>query len=81
MKTVRAVGGNGGDGCISLLQLWSNETAGPDGGDGGSGGHVVFEVMILKSIIIFKIILNNYFNIQCVYFLLLHIVIVNKLEV
>uniref|UniRef100_A0A1B6C4I3 OBG-type G domain-containing protein n=1 Tax=Clastoptera arizonana TaxID=38151 RepID=A0A1B6C4I3_9HEMI len=43
MKSVRAIGGSGGDGCISLLQAWSNEKAGPDGGDGGSGGHVIFE--------------------------------------
>lgn len=37
------MGGKGGDGCISFLQLWSNECAGPDGGDGGNGGHVIFE--------------------------------------
>ncbi|KAF6199844.1 hypothetical protein GE061_006142 [Apolygus lucorum] len=42
-KRIRAVGGNGGDGCISLLQVWSNENAGPDGGDGGNGGHVVIQ--------------------------------------
>ncbi|XP_030376639.1 mitochondrial ribosome-associated GTPase 2 [Scaptodrosophila lebanonensis] len=42
-KQVRAVGGKGGDGCVSFLQLWCNERAGPDGGDGGSGGHVVFQ--------------------------------------
>lgn len=41
---MRAIGGKGGDGAISFLQLWSNETAGPDGGDGGNGGHVVFKV-------------------------------------
>ncbi|XP_034231472.1 uncharacterized protein LOC117639705 [Thrips palmi] len=41
-KRVVAIGGNGGEGCISLLRLWANEFAGPDGGDGGSGGHVVF---------------------------------------
>lgn len=41
---LRAIGGKGGDGAISFLQLWSNETAGPDGGDGGNGGHVVFKV-------------------------------------
>ncbi|XP_026293039.1 mitochondrial ribosome-associated GTPase 2 [Frankliniella occidentalis] len=40
-RRIQAQGGNGGDGCISLLSLWSNEYAGPDGGDGGSGGHVV----------------------------------------
>ncbi|EDW36895.1 GL25811 [Drosophila persimilis] len=42
-KRVRAVGGKGGDGCVSFLQLWCNERAGPDGGDGGNGGHVVFQ--------------------------------------
>lgn len=42
-KTV-AMGGKGGDGCISLLRLFGNEFAGPDGGDGGSGGHIVFHV-------------------------------------
>ncbi|KAJ1519935.1 hypothetical protein ONE63_004170 [Megalurothrips usitatus] len=41
-RKVMAVGGNGGDGCISLLRIFSNEFAGPDGGDGGSGGHIVF---------------------------------------
>ncbi|XP_043514552.1 mitochondrial ribosome-associated GTPase 2 isoform X1 [Frieseomelitta varia] len=43
LKQVRVIGGNGGDGEISFLQLWSNENAGPDGGDGGHGGHVIFE--------------------------------------
>lgn len=43
LKRVRAFGGNGGDGCISFLSLWSNEYAGPDGGDGGNGGHVIFK--------------------------------------
>ncbi|XP_026469080.1 mitochondrial ribosome-associated GTPase 2, partial [Ctenocephalides felis] len=42
-KPVRTIAGDGGDGCISFLQLWANENAGPDGGDGGNGGHVVFE--------------------------------------
>lgn len=42
-KHLRVVGGNGGDGCISFLHLWSNEFAGPDGGDGGHGGHVIFQ--------------------------------------
>ncbi|EDV31164.1 uncharacterized protein Dana_GF14685 [Drosophila ananassae] len=42
-KRVRAIGGKGGDGCVSFLQLWCNERAGPDGGDGGHGGHVVFQ--------------------------------------
>lgn len=37
------MGGSGGDGCISFLQLWANENAGPDGGDGGHGGHVVLK--------------------------------------
>ncbi|XP_030555149.1 mitochondrial ribosome-associated GTPase 2 [Drosophila novamexicana] len=42
-KRVRTVGGKGGDGCVSFLQLWCNERAGPDGGDGGHGGHVIFQ--------------------------------------
>ncbi|EDW11826.1 mitochondrial ribosome-associated GTPase 2 [Drosophila mojavensis] len=42
-KRVRAIGGKGGDGCVSFLQLWCNERAGPDGGDGGNGGHVIFQ--------------------------------------
>ncbi|XP_053622387.1 mitochondrial ribosome-associated GTPase 2 [Plodia interpunctella] len=40
---VRAVGGNGGDGCISFLSAWCKGHAGPDGGDGGHGGHVIFK--------------------------------------
>lgn len=43
MKTIRASGGKGGDGCISFLHLWANEFAGPDGGDGGNGGHVILK--------------------------------------
>ncbi|CAH0557383.1 unnamed protein product [Brassicogethes aeneus] len=43
VKHVRVIAGNGGDGCISFLSLWSNENAGPDGGDGGNGGHVILE--------------------------------------
>ncbi|XP_966382.1 mitochondrial ribosome-associated GTPase 2 [Tribolium castaneum] len=43
LKTLRATGGCGGNGCISFLSLWSNEFAGPDGGDGGNGGHVIFK--------------------------------------
>ncbi|KAJ9596093.1 hypothetical protein L9F63_012722, partial [Diploptera punctata] len=42
-RTVRALGGKGGDGFVSFLQLWSNEIAGPDGGDGGNGGHVILQ--------------------------------------
>ncbi|XP_011202496.2 mitochondrial ribosome-associated GTPase 2 [Bactrocera dorsalis] len=42
-KQVQVIGGKGGDGCISFLQLWCNERAGPDGGDGGNGGHVIFQ--------------------------------------
>lgn len=38
------MGGKGGDGNISFLQLWKNDHAGPDGGDGGHGGHVIFQV-------------------------------------
>lgn len=41
---VRAVAGNGGDGCVSFLSAWCKEQAGPNGGDGGNGGHVVFQV-------------------------------------
>lgn len=44
IKQVRAIGGRGGDGEISFLQLWVNDRAGPDGGDGGNGGHVIFKV-------------------------------------
>ncbi|XP_045456405.1 mitochondrial ribosome-associated GTPase 2 [Melitaea cinxia] len=40
---VRAVAGNGGDGCISFLSAWCKDRAGPDGGDGGHGGHVIFQ--------------------------------------
>ncbi|XP_044742696.1 mitochondrial ribosome-associated GTPase 2 [Chrysoperla carnea] len=43
LRTVRTLGGRGGDGCISFLHLWANENAGPDGGDGGNGGHIIFE--------------------------------------
>lgn len=44
IKYVQTIGGKGGDGQVSLLQLWVNDKAGPDGGDGGNGGHVIFEV-------------------------------------
>ncbi|XP_075211750.1 mitochondrial ribosome-associated GTPase 2 [Lycorma delicatula] len=43
VKQVQAIGGKGGDGCISFLSLWANEFAGPDGGDGGSGGHIILQ--------------------------------------
>lgn len=43
---IRAVAGNGGDGCISFLSVWCKDHAGPDGGDGGSGGHVIFQVRL-----------------------------------
>ncbi|PSN34328.1 hypothetical protein C0J52_23923 [Blattella germanica] len=43
VRRVRAIGGSGGDGMVSFLQLWCNEMAGPDGGDGGNGGHVVLQ--------------------------------------
>lgn len=43
---IRAVAGNGGDGCISFLSAWCKDHAGPDGGDGGNGGHVIFQVRI-----------------------------------
>ncbi|XP_049884262.1 GTPase Obg isoform X2 [Pectinophora gossypiella] len=42
-QRVRAVAGNGGDGCISFLSVWCKDQAGPDGGDGGNGGHVIFQ--------------------------------------
>lgn len=38
---VKFIGGNGGDGCISMLHLFANEFAGPCGGNGGKGGHIV----------------------------------------
>lgn len=38
---VKFKGGNGGDGCISMLHLFCNEFAGPDGGNGGNGGHII----------------------------------------
>ncbi|KYN37065.1 GTP-binding protein 5 [Trachymyrmex septentrionalis] len=43
IRSVKTIGGNGGDGHISFLRLWVNDRAGPDGGDGGHGGHVIFE--------------------------------------
>ncbi|CAK9807200.1 Mitochondrial ribosome-associated GTPase 2 [Anthophora plagiata] len=46
LKQIRTIGGKGGDGNISFLQLWSNECAGPDGGDGGHGGHVIFQTSL-----------------------------------
>ena len=46
IKHIRAIGGKGGDGNISFLQLFSNEFAGPDGGDGGHGGHVILQASI-----------------------------------
>ncbi|CAG9577457.1 unnamed protein product [Danaus chrysippus] len=45
---VRAVAGNGGDGCISFLSAWCKDQAGPDGGDGGHGGHVIFQATHAK---------------------------------
>lgn len=42
VKTVRTIGGRGGNGRVSFMKLFGNEFAGPDGGDGGHGGHVVF---------------------------------------
>lgn len=38
---VQFQGGQGGDGCISMLHVFGNEFCGPDGGNGGCGGHVV----------------------------------------
>uniref|UniRef100_A0A8D8XYV5 Mitochondrial ribosome-associated GTPase 2 n=1 Tax=Cacopsylla melanoneura TaxID=428564 RepID=A0A8D8XYV5_9HEMI len=40
---LEVVGGNGGDGAISLLSNLCTENAGPDGGNGGNGGHVIFQ--------------------------------------
>ncbi|KAL4719906.1 hypothetical protein ACJJTC_017672 [Scirpophaga incertulas] len=52
---VRAVAGNGGDGCISFLSAWCKQHAGPDGGDGGHGGHVIFQAThLIKSLNHFK---------------------------
>ncbi|KAJ6221000.1 hypothetical protein RDWZM_006812 [Blomia tropicalis] len=42
-RRVSVTGGNGGNGKICFLHLWSNPNAGPSGGDGGNGGHVIFE--------------------------------------
>ncbi|OAD58005.1 GTP-binding protein 5 [Eufriesea mexicana] len=50
LKKIRTIGGKGGDGNISFLQLWSNEFAGPDGGDGGHGGHATLDVTDLSHI-------------------------------
>ncbi|XP_042873356.1 mitochondrial ribosome-associated GTPase 2-like [Penaeus japonicus] len=44
-RRVKVLGGNGGDGCISLLSVYKKERAGPDGGDGGNGGHVIFKAV------------------------------------
>jgi GTP-binding protein len=44
MKPVSALGGRGGDGCVSFLSAWGNPDGGPDGGDGGHGGDIIFEV-------------------------------------
>ncbi|CAH0731243.1 unnamed protein product, partial [Brenthis ino] len=45
---VRAVAGNGGDGCVSFLSAWCKDQAGPNGGDGGNGGHVIFQATHTK---------------------------------
>jgi len=42
-QRIHVRGGNGGNGCMSFMQLFANEWAGPDGGDGGNGGHVIFQ--------------------------------------
>lgn len=46
LRHIRTVGGSGGDGCISFMQLMSNEKAGPDGGDGGNGKIKIFKTEI-----------------------------------
>jgi GTP-binding protein len=41
LKDITTVGGKGGNGAISFLQLRRKPRGGPDGGDGGAGGNVV----------------------------------------
>lgn len=58
IRKVRAVAGKGGDGEVSFLQLWANDSAGPDGGDGGNGGHVIVQVKRQHATIPY----NQFFN-------------------
>ena len=41
---LHAAGGNGGNGCTSVLREKFKPLGGPDGGDGGRGGDVVVVV-------------------------------------
>jgi GTP-binding protein len=41
---VRAVGGRGGNGCVSFRREKFVPKGGPDGGDGGDGGNVILQV-------------------------------------
>ena len=40
---IKAVGGNGGNGCISFRREKYVPRGGPDGGDGGNGGNVILQ--------------------------------------
>ena len=41
--TIKIIGGNGGNGCISFLRDRHTPNGGPDGGDGGRGGNIIFK--------------------------------------
>ena len=55
-------GGFGGNGCVSMLQIWANDKAGPDGGDGGNGAHVILQVGLC---LVHKYSLKN---LTCIFF-------------
>jgi len=40
-RQVHLIGGRGGNGGLSFMQLFCNPLAGPDGGNGGNGGHII----------------------------------------